>query len=308
VYEEVRKAFIGFTPQKAHNLIPEFGWRAIATTNYDTIVEEAYRNSSNKIQQLVPFVKDDEPIDDRLREQENPVPYLKLHGCLNHIHDADIPPVLSREVYSKYAENRTRLFLRLKDMAFEHTFIFVGYRLDDAHIRDLIYRLGPDRRPRWYMVTPNAEDEDVAFWSTKKVELIKAYFGDFIAALDDAVPPLFRRLGQSADVSEFPTRRFFRTRALESESTNHSLRKDFTLVHAEMPFDVQTAEQFYSGYDTGWGAIINRLDVRRQVEEDILFKALYQRPFDLTHRGFNEVAHRGPHDDLSRATSQNPPD
>ena len=43
VYEEVRKAFTGFAPQATHHLIPSFNWRAIATTNYDTIVEETYK-------------------------------------------------------------------------------------------------------------------------------------------------------------------------------------------------------------------------------------------------------------------------
>lgn len=276
VYEEVRKAFTGFAPQATHRLIPSFSWRAIATTNYDTIVEETYKEVTTKIQQIVPLVKDDEPIDERLREFANPVPYLKLHGCLNHIHDADIPPVLSREVYSTYSKNRSRLFLRLQDMAFEHTFIFVGYRLDDSHIRDLIYNLGPGRRPRWYMVTPNAEAEDVAFWATKNVELIKGYFGEFMATLDEAIPPLFRRLSHSADVADFPIRRLFKTHSLESDATNKSLRDDLTFIHAEMPFEPQTAEQFYSGYDTGWGAIVNRLDVRRQVEDDILFKAVLE--------------------------------
>jgi tetratricopeptide (TPR) repeat protein len=276
VYEEVRKAFTGFAPQAAHRLIPTFGWKAIATTNYDTIIEDTYKEVTTRIQQVVPLVKDDEPIDERLREFPSPVPYLKLHGCLNHIHDADIPPVLSREVYSTYSKNRSRLFLRLQDMAFEHTFIFVGYRLDDSHIRDLIYNLGPGRRPRWYMVTPNAEPEDIAFWATKNVELIKAYFGDFMGALDNAIPPLFRRLSHSADVAEFPIRRLFRTQGLESDATNRSLRNDLTFIHAAMPFEPQTAEQFYSGYDTGWGAIANRLDVRRQVEDDILFRAVLE--------------------------------
>lgn len=276
VYDEVRKAFTGFAPQSAHQLIPTFSWRAIATTNYDTIVEETYKGVATRLQQIVPIVKDDEPIDERLREYPNPVPYLKLHGCLNHIHDTDIPPVLSREVYSSYSKNRSRLFMRLQDMAFEHTFIFVGYRLDDSHIRDLIYNLGPGRRPRWYMVTPNVEPEDVAFWATKNVELIKAYFGDFMSALDEAVPPLFRRLVQSSDVADFPIRRLYKVHGLESDATNRSLSADLAFVHAEMPFEPQTAEQFYAGYDTGWGAIVDRLDVRRQVEDDILFKAVLE--------------------------------
>lgn len=80
VYEKVRQIFTGYNPQETHKLIPTFGWRAIATTNYDTIVEQAYREAPDRIQQIVPFVKDDEPIDERLRAEANPVPYLKLHG------------------------------------------------------------------------------------------------------------------------------------------------------------------------------------------------------------------------------------
>jgi tetratricopeptide (TPR) repeat protein len=276
IYEEVRKAFTGFAPQTAHRLIPTFGWKAMATTNYDTIIEDSYKDVTTRIQQVVPIVKDDEPIDERLREFQDPVPYLKLHGCLNHIHDADIPLVLSREVYSTYSKNRSRLFMRLKDMAFEHTFIFVGYRLDDSHIRELIYNLGPGKRPRWYMVTPSAEPEDIAFLATKNIELIKATFGSFMDTLDEAIPPLFRRLTHSADVTEFPIRRLFRTQGLESDTTNRSLQKDFTFIHAGMPLEPQTAAQFYSGYDTGWGAIAAKFDVRRQVEDDILYKAILE--------------------------------
>jgi tetratricopeptide (TPR) repeat protein len=276
VYEEVRKAFTGFEPQSAHKLIPTFHWKAIATTNYDLIVEAAYKQTSNRVQDLVVIVKDDEPMDQRMRESNNPVPYLKLHGCLNHIHDAQIPLVLSREVYSSYAQNRTRLFQRLRDMAFEHTFVFVGYRLDDPHIRDLIYSLGPGKRPRWFMVTPNAESEDISFWNVKNVEIVKAYFGEFANALDKAVPPLFRRLSQAADIADFPVRKFYKSHTIESTLVNRSLTDDLTLVRLEMPFEPQTAEQFYSGYDTGWGGIVQKLDVRRQIEDDILFKSLLE--------------------------------
>ncbi len=276
VYDEVRKAFIGFAPQATHYLIPNFSWHAIATTNYDTLVEDTYKNNGTAIQQLVPIVKDDEPIDAALRQYRNPVLYLKLHGCLNHVHDSDIPPVLSREVYSQYSQNRSRLFSRLQDMAHEHTFIFVGYRLDDSHIRDLIYDLGPGKRPRWYMVTPSAEKEDVEFWATKNVELIRTDFGTFMNALDGAIPPLFRRLQHSTQVNAHPIRKLYKTPFIESDSTNMSLRDDFIFIHADMPFEHQTAQQFYAGYDTGWGAIVNRFDVRRKVEDDIVFKALLE--------------------------------
>jgi tetratricopeptide (TPR) repeat protein len=43
-----------------------------------------------------------------------------------------------------------------------------------------------------------------------------------------------------------------------------------------MPVAEQTAERFYSGYDTGWGCITQRLDARRKVTDDLLYKALLE--------------------------------
>ena len=81
-------------------------------------------------------------------------------------------------------------FQRLQHAARESTLLFIGYRLDDAHIRELIYKFDSGRRPRWYMVTPDAEDYDIRFWASKNVEVIKAKFREFMSALDAEVPPL----------------------------------------------------------------------------------------------------------------------
>jgi len=84
VFETVNSAFQGFKTSEAHQLLTDFTWRMIATTNYDTFLEAAYSDPKRRRQTLVPFVKDDEPVDERLRQVTNPVQYLKLHGCLNH--------------------------------------------------------------------------------------------------------------------------------------------------------------------------------------------------------------------------------
>ncbi len=205
-----------------------------------------------------------------MQEARNPLQYLKLHGCLEHLHDNDIPLVLSKEQYAQYSQNRQRLFARLRDLASETTILFIGYRLDDAHIRDLIYKLSPGKRPRWFMVTPDAEDYDIAFWGLQNVEVIKCRFSDFMAALDDSVPPLWRSIPFNAGVTDFPVRKFYRTTAMESDSLRTAFERDMTFVHSGMPYEQQDPARFYEGYDTGWGCIIGRLDVRRKVEEDLL--------------------------------------
>src|SRR4051812_8729715 len=113
VFETVNTAFTDFNTSDAHRLVSDFNWRAIATTNYDLFLEDAYSNPQRRRQALIPFVKDDEPVDERMRAVTNPFEYLKLHGSLNHRLDKDIPLILSWEHYSKYSQNRKRLFDRL---------------------------------------------------------------------------------------------------------------------------------------------------------------------------------------------------
>jgi hypothetical protein len=276
VFEAVRAAFDGFPPSEAHKALCTFNWRMIATTNYDLLIERAYGDCRDRRQNLVRFVKDDEPVEEKLQATTNSLQYLKLHGCLEHLYDNDIPLILSREQYATYSANRTRLFGRLKDLARESTLIFIGYRLDDAHIRELIYSLTGNKRPRWYVITPDAEDFDEAFWATKNVEVLKCRFGEFMAALDDAIPPLWRSLAPSADVADFPVRKFYTVNKEESAKLRSAFETDISLVHVGMPIQEQAPKLFYEGYDVGWGGITRRLDVRRKVEEDLLFKVLLE--------------------------------
>ena len=276
VFQTVNDAFDGFEPSEAHRSVSDFNWRTIATTNYDTFLEAAYSDPKRRRQTLVPFVKDDEPVEEKLRSTLKPVQYLKLHGCLNHRYDKDVPLVLSWEQFASHSQNRTRLFGRLNDLSHECPIIFVGYSMGDSHIRDLVYRLKTNKRPRWYIVDPTAEEEDVRLWSTKNCDVLTCRFGEFMTALDESIPKLQRFLTPPKETIEFPLRTYYSASSEESDAVRDSFTKDLTLVHASMAFAEQTAERFYSGYDTGWGGILNRLDIRRKVTDDLLFKALLE--------------------------------
>lgn len=94
--------------------------------------------------------------------------------------------------------------------------------------------------------------------------------------LDSSIPPLWRTLPAASDVDGLPIRKFFVTRTVESSLLQASLTTDLTFVYAGMPYNDQQPQSFYEGYDTGWGGIIRRFDVRRRVEYDILYKALLE--------------------------------
>ena len=123
VFEYIKEILTLFPPSPAHFLIPMFRWRALATTNYDTLIDDAYSRTTDRLQTIIPFVKDSEPVEERIQRADNPLQYLKLHGCLNHLHDHDIPLILSHEHYSKYDTHRKNLYSRLSTWAHESTYL-----------------------------------------------------------------------------------------------------------------------------------------------------------------------------------------
>ncbi len=84
VFDAINDMLRGFSTSRAHESLAAFKWRGLATTNYDLFVEEAYARASDRKQSCLAFVSDIEPYEDRLRREQNPVPFIKLHGCLNH--------------------------------------------------------------------------------------------------------------------------------------------------------------------------------------------------------------------------------
>ena len=274
VFDEIESMFRGFPPSEAHKTIPKFNWRGLATTNYDLFIEEAYAKVRRKMQTCVPFAKDAEQYENRLRREAKPVPYLKLHGCLTHRLDRDIPLVLSHEHYHRVSQNRAHLLQRLEHWAYESPIVFIGYQLADAHIRSLVYELDKGTRPQWYIITPRADEHDVQFWRTKNIEILQLGFGDFMLHLTYAIPETARILSSIADGTEPPHRSIYRTRAVESDLTKESLEHDIQFVHAGLPFSDVPPKQFYAGYDDGWCGIIRKYDFPRKTGEDLLYKAV----------------------------------
>jgi len=119
--------FRDFAPADFHKLIPTFRWHAVVTTNIDLVIERAYAAASGtSLQDLVPFVKDGGQVEVELKKFTNGLQYLKLHGCVNHATDDDIPFILAVEQYARWSKHRTRLFARFKDWGYDLPKVFCG--------------------------------------------------------------------------------------------------------------------------------------------------------------------------------------
>ena len=273
----IRDLLLPFEPSAFHLLIPEFRWRAIVTTNLDLIVEKAYESVGEGLQNLVKTVKDGDSFDTRLQEETNPVGFFKLHGCIDHSADSDIPFVLGNEQYANYKKNRTRFYGRFRDLGYEYPIIFAGYSLSDPHIQELLFDLSDSEiaRPQYYLISPDIINVETEYWAGYRVTVIRNTFQGFLEKINSEIPVFARKLSADMAGGDLSIRRHYRTaQPEESLSLASYLESDVTHVHSGLVEPKQYPKDFYRGYDNGWDCILSNLDVRRSFSDSVLVDAV----------------------------------
>lgn len=272
----IHDLFEPFGPAAYHSLLTQFRWRAIATTNYDMIVERSYDATSKPLQNLVPTVKDLDQLDHRLNLTTNPIAYFKLHGSIDLYTDTTVPLILSNEQYAGYEDNRKRLWSRLRDLAYEYPIVFVGYSISDPHVQRILFDLTDKTgRPMFYSISPDFEDPEIRYWAAHRVACLKGTLEEFLRALDTAIPTLARTLPVGLGGGSLSIRGHYRVAsATESTSLIEYLEKDASHVFSGMTATPQDPREFYRGNDQGWGCIQQNLDARRTVADSVLVDAI----------------------------------
>lgn len=268
----IHDLFEPFGPADFHKILPQFNWRAIVSTNYDKIIEKAYEGDDPR-QQLVKFVKNGTDFDQQVRLKTNPLPYLKIHGCIDSHSDDAVPLVLGTEQYTKYEKNRTRLYDFIRGWGYEYPIIFVGYRIEDSHIQKILFDLtdGSVVRPQYFTVSPNFDEMEIRYWASKRVSCVRATFQHFLEQIEIQIPPHARKIDQSIGGGSLSVRKHYRvSHAEETRTLATFLEKDVLHIRENMGGEAQVPQLFYKGYDTGWGCIMQNLDARRSVTDTVL--------------------------------------
>lgn len=277
LHQFVRDMFLEFEPADFHFLIPGFRWHGIATTNYDVIIEKAYDPARSPLQELVPFVKDGQLVETKMKRAVDGVQYLKLHGCIEHYMDTEIPILLTREQYARYSRKRTRLFQRLLDWGREFPIIFCGYSVSDPHIQAILYHLFElgQARPMYFIVDPAVSPREERYWGAHRVTSIRATFSDFIHQLDRSVSGQSRALPKSIGGGTSTLRSHYKVaNASESKELLYFLGEDVDHVRKGMPVAPASAKDFYRGAETGWGPLAQGFDVARGVTDSLVVDAI----------------------------------
>lgn len=262
-----------FQPADFHRLISTFRWRLIATTNYDLLVDRIFPNGVGPLQHLVKQVKDNEPYDARLRMHHYPLPFLKLHGCIEYHTDESIPLILGQEQYAKYIKNRNRLYMTLRDVAYESPVIFCGYSIEDAHIQQILFDLTDMgiSRPMFYNVNPGITEYETRYWARHRVACVNATFQELLESLDAEISKTARSLAVAIGGGRLSIRDHYRiSNAMESLTLENFMEIDVDHIRKEMSVPGQDAREFYKGADTGFGCIVQDLDVKRVLSDSLL--------------------------------------
>ena len=284
VQEHIRTVFEDLQPAQFHQLLPTFRWAALATTNFDLVVERAYQQCEDRAQQLVPFIKNGDRIEDRLRSTDG-VKYLKLHGCITHTADHSVPLILSVDQYIAYRKGRDRIFNQLNDLSYEKTFVFVGHSLQDTDIRALMLEYEQrtlQLRPRFYTVVPTLSDPQRRFWERKKITLLEGTFEQFLTTLNGEISNSFRGVAIRTTTADLPVaRRFIIPKHQSTNNLKEFMQNDVEHLHNAMTVGIIDPPMFYKGYNPGWAAIEQSLDVRRDIEEPITLSTVFEQEQDF---------------------------
>lgn len=275
--EFIRDLFLPFEPADYHLLIPRFRWRAIATTNFDLIIERAYEKSTEPLQDLVKTVKDGDKLEERLSKETDPIEFYKLHGCVDHFRDTEIPLTIGDEQYASYDENRKQIYDRFRERGENFPVIFVGYSISDPHIQRILFDLTDEKFPRqpFYRLSLRTNEYEERYWTQHRVFTIVSSFEDFLYTLNNEISPISRKLPIGSGGGTLSIRKFYlRPRPYEPPAIEKYLTTCAEHVHSELSSAWQDPRAFYRGYDDGWGSIVQNLDARRTFADSVLVDAV----------------------------------
>jgi hypothetical protein len=149
-------------PTLGHYLAATFPWRAIITTNYNEVSEDAWRTAHatgfSSREALV--IRTDDDIERHAGDASRARIY-KPHGCITIHGQQQHRMVITSQDYFESESIRPKMYQVIRDLARECTTLFVGYSMTDFTFRNIYYRLYADLGSwavRSYSVNPAVSD------------------------------------------------------------------------------------------------------------------------------------------------------
>jgi hypothetical protein len=121
-----------FSPNLIHEIIFDLKPVHIITTNYDPLLER----SENSRKTAYKVICSDKEMLEKSRDKNKYI--IKMHGDYKAIIDRTKNFVLKEDDYLRYEENFTLISTFIKSLLVTHTFLFVGYSVNDYNFKQII--------------------------------------------------------------------------------------------------------------------------------------------------------------------------
>jgi len=160
-------------PQESH-LAAVKAFRFIVTTNWDLLFEAAYQQIGQHFQKLT-------------RDADAPMFNYDQHNLLKIHGSADQPTslVATTDDYESYPDTHAQLLTKVSNLLQNNVVLFVGYGLQDEHVRHLLSRL---RRvnPQWTrkaFAVGFYDEVRTKLLASRQIEVIQADADEFLVEL-----------------------------------------------------------------------------------------------------------------------------
>ena len=169
------------TPSEAHFLIPKFNWAAVYTTNYDTLVEQAYEQITEGRIKCKPIISSSDLMGN-MSEDSNCMYIYKPHGCITRPSSM----VVTEDDYYSASDKRKAIYRQLEVHKYRSVFLFIGYSFSDFDLSQILFDVLKEmgKLSQWtYALWPKHSEVQMLTWRARNVELIDMRFGEFMTEL-----------------------------------------------------------------------------------------------------------------------------
>ena len=265
----------GLRPTDAIGVLPIVPWRSIFTTNFDTIIEQAYQSAGELSHNATPVYSSQTNLS---QLGPNEIPLYKVHGSIDRINSSDGQLSLTNEDLARARREQSKIFQRLADEIGEYTVLYLGYGREDHTFHELLGEVlnaagGVDGLRRSFALSPGFKEYERARWERSKISLINTSAEDFLPWLAGEV----RTLVQEASVKEEAIPSLLTQGTSLPSALVTSFRGSYEVVAEEMASGSAGPESFFKGDRLGWGQLGTEYDARRDITDDVLELVLDQQ-------------------------------
>lgn len=201
-YEIINNSFdIEMKPNPINELILELLPNHLITTNYDKLLE----NSSEVNVSQYQVVNSDSDLLTKRAEHY----IIKMHGDIDDVKNI----VLKEDDYLNYSNNRILTETFIKSLLVDHTFLFVGYSLNDYNLKLIMSwidylsskeKVQKNRHKNYILQTKKISEFEKVYWNNKNIkviegdnipeEMIDKYHNEFITHSEGKIIYTFLKL------------------------------------------------------------------------------------------------------------------